>query len=48
MHGGAEGSGAPAGNRNACKHGLYGHEMRELRRAARELLQASAKLHRTK
>ena len=26
MHGGAKGSGAPAGNRNALKHGRYSHE----------------------
>lgn len=26
MHGGAKGSGAPFGNRNAYKHGLYGKE----------------------
>lgn len=26
MHGGAKGSGAPLGNRNALKHGLYTRE----------------------
>ena len=48
MHGGGEGSGAPAGNRNAQTHGLYSRELRDFRREVRELLQASAKLHRTR
>jgi hypothetical protein len=48
MHGDAEGSGAPMGNRNAQKHGLYGRELGEFRGAVRELLRAVAKLHRTK
>ncbi len=50
MHGGAAGGGAPVGNRNALKHGLYGRELRELRelrRAARELLRAGGKLQRS-
>ena len=34
MHGGAEGSGAPQGNRNAFKHGRYSKEFMENRRAA--------------
>ena len=45
MHGGATGSGARVGNRNALKHGSYGREvlefrcrMRELMRGARELI----------
>jgi glucans biosynthesis protein len=45
MHGGAKGSGAPAGNKNALKHGAYTGEafqrraeMRDLIREARELL----------
>ena len=42
MHGGAKGSGAPAGNRNALKHGRYSHEILEFRRAMRDLLRASA------
>lgn len=29
MHGGAAGSGAQAGNRNALKHGRYAQELRE-------------------
>jgi hypothetical protein len=44
MHGGAPGSGAPRGNKNALKHGSYTREaigllryMRELMRGAREL-----------
>lgn len=32
MHGGARGSGAPKGNRNAIKHGRYTKEEREWRR----------------
>lgn len=30
MHGGAAGSGAPRGNQNALKHGLYTREWKEL------------------
>ncbi|HLO78344.1 MAG TPA: HGGxSTG domain-containing protein [Magnetospirillum sp.] len=33
MHGGADGSGAPAGNRNALKHGHYTAKAIEERRA---------------
>ena len=44
MHGGAKGSGAPKGNRNARKHGLYGREMLELRRAMRALLEEAREL----
>jgi uncharacterized protein YjcR len=42
MHGGAAGSGAPAGNRNALKHGRYSHEILEFRRAMHELLRENA------
>ena len=42
MHGGATDSGAPAGNRNALKHGCYSREILEFRRAMRELLRATA------
>jgi hypothetical protein len=42
MHGGAVGSGAPAGNRNALRHGRYAGEMLEFRRAVRELVRESA------
>ena len=45
MHGGAAGSGAPRGNKNALKHGLYtreaiavGRRMGELIRQSRDLL----------
>jgi uncharacterized protein YjcR len=38
MHGGAIGSGAPAGNRNALKHGRYSREVLEFRHAMRQLL----------
>jgi hypothetical protein len=38
MHGGAAGSGAQAGNRNALKHGRYTRELLEFRHMARELL----------
>jgi uncharacterized protein YjcR len=41
MHGGAVGSGAPAGNRNALKHGRYTRELIEFRRTIRELLRES-------
>ena len=37
MHGGSPGSGAPAANRNALKHGRYSREMLEFRCAMREL-----------
>ena len=32
MHGGSTGSGAPTGNQNSVKHGLYTKEKREERR----------------
>ena len=38
MHGGARGSGAPTGNRNALKHGLHTREVREERRAIAQLM----------
>ncbi len=41
MHGGAEGSGAPKGNKNALKHGLYTREAIEERRQLRQLIKAS-------
>ena len=43
MHGG-KGSGAPAGNRNALKHGRYGREMNERRQRVRGLLRQSRQL----
>ena len=50
MHGGAAGSGAQAGNRNALRHGRYSRELIELRRAvraaaAREQRQARVGIH---
>ena len=38
MHGGAEGSGAPKGNKNALKHGLYTRKALEERRRLRKLM----------
>ena len=42
MHGGATGSGAPAGNRNALKHGCYSREVLEFRQAIAHLLRENA------
>jgi uncharacterized protein YjcR len=44
MHGGAAGSGAPRGNTNALKHGLYSANARAERRRARLLLEENRKL----
>jgi uncharacterized protein YjcR len=41
MHGGAPGSGAPRGNQNALKHGLYTREAIEERRQVRTLMRQS-------
>ena len=38
MHGGAHGSGAPAGNQNALKHGRFTREAIAERKAVRELI----------
>jgi glucans biosynthesis protein len=38
MHGGAPGSGAPRGNKNAMKHGRYTREAIEERRTLRDFL----------
>ena len=38
MHGGARGSGAPIGNRNALKHGNYTREKLEIRRELAQLM----------
>ena len=43
MHGG-RGSGAPAGNRNALKHGAWSAEARAWRRRVRELLREARAL----
>jgi hypothetical protein len=44
MHGGALGSGAPRGNKNALKHGLYTRDAIENRRRLRDLLRQSRNL----
>jgi len=44
MHGGAPGSGAPLGNKNALKHGLFTRERKAERRHAQALLQQARKL----
>ena len=44
MHGGAKGSGARAGNRNALKHGRYSHEAIEFRRRMQELVREAGEL----
>jgi hypothetical protein len=44
MHGGAAGSGAPVGNRNALKHGHFTRERKAERRRTRALLQQARKL----
>ena len=41
MHGGARGSGAPKGNQNALKTGLYTREMMEERRWLNDLMRES-------
>ena len=41
MHGGAAGTGAPLGNRNALKHGLHTAEAREMKRRIRALIRRS-------
>ena len=41
MHGGAPGSGAPRGNKNALKHGLYTRKARDERRRVQDLLRRS-------
>ncbi|MCX7313612.1 MAG: hypothetical protein NTV56_18265 [Alphaproteobacteria bacterium] len=44
MHGGAPGSGAPQGNKNALKHGLYTREAIADRRSLRSLMRQSRQL----
>jgi hypothetical protein len=44
MHGGAPGSGAPRGNKNALKHGRYTREAIAEGKRIRELVQQSRKL----
>jgi glucans biosynthesis protein len=44
MHGGAKGSGAPQGNRNALKAGLYTAEQRATRRQVGLIMRTGKKL----
>lgn len=44
MHGGAKGSGAPKGNGNALKAGLYTAERLAMRRQVGAIIRASKKL----
>ena len=44
MHGGAKGSGAPLGNKNALKHGMYTEKAKELHRRINELVKESNEL----
>jgi glucans biosynthesis protein len=44
MHGGAKGSGAPRGNKNALKHGLFTREAIAQGREVRELIRQSLAL----
>jgi hypothetical protein len=44
MHGGAKGSGAPQGNRNALKTGLYTAEQLATRRQVGLIMRAGKKL----
>jgi glucans biosynthesis protein len=44
MHGGAPGSGAPVGNRNALKHGRYTREAFAQRTQIRDLMRQTRKL----
>jgi len=40
MHGGAEGSGAPMGNKNALKNGFYTKEAIEERKQLNEIIRS--------
>jgi len=44
MHGGAAGSGAPRGNKNALKHGSFTREAIERRRQVQDLIRQARKL----
>jgi len=41
FHGGAKGSGAPKGNQNALKHGLYSHSLKNHLYESKKLLKFS-------
>jgi hypothetical protein len=45
MHGGAAGSGAPKGNRNALKHGVYTTEAIDWRKQINQLMRSSRALN---
>jgi hypothetical protein len=47
MHGGAPGSGAPSGNRNARRHGLFTGEAIAERKEVQDLLGEARRLLRT-
>ncbi len=44
MHGGAKGSGAPMGNQNALRHGLFTAEQRAFDKHVRELIREGREL----
>jgi uncharacterized protein YjcR len=44
MHGGAKGSGAPKGNRNALKHGTYTQEALQRRALLRDQIREAQNL----
>lgn len=44
MHGGAKGSGAPVGNKNALKHGEYTREAKAFRKHVRSLLKSGKEM----
>jgi glucans biosynthesis protein len=44
MHGGAPGSGAPPGNRNALKHGVFTKEALERRTRLNKLIREANRL----
>jgi hypothetical protein len=44
MHGGAKGSGAPVGNQNAFKHGMYTHDSLEFQKHVRDLLREGSRI----
>jgi hypothetical protein len=46
MHGGAPGSGAPSGNKNALRHGRFTREAVAERKKIRELIRETRKLMR--
>jgi uncharacterized protein YjcR len=46
MHGGAPGSGAPRGNKNALRHGRFTREAVAERKKIRELIRETRKLMR--